>query len=604
MGEIKTLSETQNYYALEPEAVLAALNSKLEGLSQDEARARLEIHGPNELAQGQKISPVIIFVRQFLNLLMIILIIATGVSFLLGEHLDAWVILAIILACVILGFFQEYRAEKAAAALQQLAAPHATVLREDEELVVPAREVVPGDILLIHTGDRVAADARLLEVVNLMVDEAILTGESTPVDQVRGAVAGAGHSHRRPAWYGLWRHRGNLRPRTCRGHHHRHGHRIWPHRPNAGRGAGRKNPFGKADIPDRSGPQYHLSGAWLPVPFYWAFIKGIGWLPMLIWGISLAVAAVPESLPAVVTGALSIGTTRMARRQAIVKRLPAVETMGCTTVICTDKTGTLTKNEMTVRDLYMDERLVHITGSGYEPQGDFHSADHEQLSLTNPVLHAAARISLLCNDASLKEEGGKWLLRGDPTEGALLTLGLKAGLDYSRLLQEYPRVAEIPFDSERKRMSTLHQDRSGLLMCLKGAPESLLPFCSRRLTSQGEKPLTESHYEAILAGKLPSGRVGHAGAGSGLPSPGGVAGIDPRLGRNRPGLGGSGGHDRSSRARKPGKPWHLCHRAGINVIMVTGDHPETAAAIGHDLGLSKKPDHAASGAHRLGKSVK
>ncbi len=227
--------------------------------------------------------------------------------------------------------------------------------------------------------------------------------------------------------------------------------------------------------------------------------KGFGWLPMLIWGISLAVAAVPESLPAVVTGALSIGTTRMARRKAIIKRLPAVETMGCTTVICTDKTGTLTKNEMTVRQLYMDERLVHITGSGYEPRGDFHGADHEHLSLTNPVLHTAARISLLCNDASLKEEGGKWLLRGDPTEGALLTLGLKAGLDYTRLLQEYPRVAEIPFDSERKRMSTLHQDRSGLLMCLKGAPESLLPYCNRRLTAQGEKPLTESHRKAILA---------------------------------------------------------------------------------------------------------
>ena len=227
--------------------------------------------------------------------------------------------------------------------------------------------------------------------------------------------------------------------------------------------------------------------------------KGFGWLPMLIWGISLAVAAVPESLPAVVTGALSIGTTRMARRKAIIKRLPAVETMGCTTVICTDKTGTLTKNEMTVRQLYMDERRVHITGSGYEPRGDFHGADHEHLSLTNPVLHTAARISLLCNDASLKEEGGKWLLRGDPTEGALLTLGLKAGLDHSRLLQEYPRVAEIPFDSERKRMSTLHQDRSGLLMCLKGAPESLLPYCNRRLTAQGEQPLTESHRKAILA---------------------------------------------------------------------------------------------------------
>ena len=260
MREIKTLSEKQNFYALEPEAVLQALNSKLEGLSREEARARLEIHGYNELTQGQKISPVTIFLRQFTNLLMIILIIATGISFLLGEHLDAWVILAIVLACAILGFFQEYRAEKAAAALEQLAAPHATVLREDEELVIPAREVVPGDILFIHTGDRVAADARLLQVVNLKVDEAILTGESTPVEKSEesapasdtpiadqhGMVFGG-----TVATYGRGRRRG---------YRHRHGHRIWPYRPDAGRSAGRKNTFGKTDITYRPGPQYYLSG--------------------------------------------------------------------------------------------------------------------------------------------------------------------------------------------------------------------------------------------------------------------------------------------------------------------------------------------------------
>ncbi|HSO73022.1 MAG TPA: HAD-IC family P-type ATPase, partial [Thermodesulfobacteriota bacterium] len=183
MKKDKNLPEKPNYHALDIEAVLEALNSKPEGLSLEEAQARLEIHGYNEMIHGKKISPVVIFLRQFGNLLMVILIIATGISFLLGEHLDAWVILAIIFACVILGFFQEYRAEKAAAALQQLAAPNATVLREDEEMVVPAREVVPGDILIIHTGDRMAADARLLKVVNLMIDESILTGESTPVDK-------------------------------------------------------------------------------------------------------------------------------------------------------------------------------------------------------------------------------------------------------------------------------------------------------------------------------------------------------------------------------------------------------------------------------------
>jgi Ca2+-transporting ATPase len=580
------LSELPLFHTLSSKEVLEVLDSNRQGLSQEEAQARLEINGPNELVAGKKISPWLIFFRQFLNLLMIILIIATGLSFLLGEHLDAWVILAIILACVVLGFFQEYRAEKAAAALQQLAAPLATILREDEEVVVPAREVVPGDILLIHTGDRVAADARLLEAVNLQVDEAILTGESTPASKSEASS-----------------------PTPDNPIADQHGMLFGGTVVTYGRGlavvttTGMNTEFGRiaqmlGEVREEKTPlekRISVIGRVLSiiclavagVAVLLGHYKGFGWMPMLIWGISLAVAAVPESLPAVVTGALSIGTTRMARRKAIIKRLPAVETMGCTTVICTDKTGTLTKNEITVRTLYMDERLVHITGSGYEPHGDFHAADHEHLSLTNHVLHTAARISLLCNDASLKEEGDKWSLRGDPTEGALLTLGLKAGLDYNRLLQEYPRVAEIPFDSERKRMSTLHQDRSGLLMCLKGAPESLLPFCSRQLTSKGEKPLTESHYKAILA---ENSRL----AGSAMR----VLGLAYRHLTEMPELTPTSEENDLVWVAlvgmiDPPRPEAreavaLCHRAGINVIMVTGDHPETAAAIGHDLGLSKK----------------
>ena len=254
------MAEKPLFHSLSGDEVLKILGTSLQGLSQDEAQARLENHGPNELTAGKKISPVLIFVRQFLNLLMVILIIATAVSFLLGEHLDAWVILAIILACAVLGFFQEYRAEKAAAALQQLAAPHATVLREDEELVVPAREVVPGDILLMHTGDRVAADARLLEVVNLMVDEAILTGESTPAtkSELPAPAPDTPIADQHGMLFGgtVVTYGRGLAVVT----RYRYGQRIRPHRPNAGRRAGRKNPFRKADIPDWEGPQYHLSG--------------------------------------------------------------------------------------------------------------------------------------------------------------------------------------------------------------------------------------------------------------------------------------------------------------------------------------------------------
>ncbi len=574
------------YHTMEATAVLAALASGPQGLPAEEAEARLEQYGFNELVAGKKISPVLILLRQFFNLLMVILIIATGISFLLGEHLDAAVILAIVVACVILGFFQEYRAEQAAAALQELAAPHATVLRDGEETVIPAREVVPGDILLIHTGDRIAADARLLQAVNLMVDEAILTGESTPVakntDPAEAADTPIADQH------------GMVFGGTVATY---------------GRGqavvtaTGMASEFGRiaqllGEVRHEKTPlekRLALIGRVLSIiclgvaagAVGLGLAKGYGWLPMLIWGISLAVAAVPESLPAVVTGALAIGTTRMARRRAIVKRLPAVETMGCTTVICTDKTGTLTKNEMTVRALFLDGQQIHVTGSGYIPQGSFHTVDHQELSLTNPALHQAARIALLCNDASLRQEDGKWHLRGDPTEGALLTMGLKAGLNYQRLLQDWPRVAEIPFDSDRKRMSTLHQDRSGYLMCLKGAPESLLPYCRRLLTLQGEQPLTEDQRQAILT---ESSRLASAAMR--------VLGLAYRRFPDLPDLvpaseeadlvwvGLVGMIDPPRPEAK--EAVNLCHRAGINVIMVTGDHPLTAAAIGRDLGLAKK----------------
>ena len=230
-------------------------------------------------------------------------------------------------------------------------------------------------------------------------------------------------------------------------------------------------------------------------------LRGHGWLEMLIWGISLAVAAVPESLPAVVTGALAIGTTRMARRHAIVKRLPAVETMGCTTVICTDKTGTLTKNEMTARRLFLDGREIEVTGSGYEPLGRFLSGEHELSPDREPVLAMAARISLLCNDAALEENNGVWTVRGDPTEGALLVLGRKAGLNYRELLETCPRVAEIPFSSETKRMSTFHGVPEGLLMCLEGAPESLLHRATKVLTAGGN-----GHLPVMTGGTSPMRR--------------------------------------------------------------------------------------------------
>ena len=429
------VAEKLPFHTMAPEQVLEALETGPAGLDRDAAQARLERYGPNELAAGKKISAWSILLRQFANLLIVILLAATVISLFLGEHLDAYVILAIVLACVVLGFVQEYRAEKAAAALQKLAAPVATVVRDGKEQSIPAREVVPGDVLVLHTGDRVAADGRLLEEINLKADEALLTGESTASGKNLAPVADPDLA---------------VADRKCMVF----GGTVITY----GRGravvtaTGMDTEFGKiarmlADVAvDKTPLEARMAtiGRVLSIVCLTVAVgasvlgvfRGHAWLEMLIWGISLAVAAVPESLPAVVTGALAIGTTRMARKNAIVKRLPAVETMGCTTVICTDKTGTLTKNEMTVRRLFLDGEVVEVNGTGYEPSGSFSiGGDGREPRPTTRWLPRWRVSPLLCNDAALEEIDGVWTVRGDPTEGALLVLGQKAGLDPEALRQ-------------------------------------------------------------------------------------------------------------------------------------------------------------------------
>lgn len=578
------------FYTMSPEEVLAVLGTGPEGLSPAEAAARLEKYGPNELAPAKKISPAVIFFRQFANLLMLILMAAIVISTLMGETLDALVILAILLGCVVLGFFQEYRAEKAAAALAKLAAPTATVIREGREIILPSREVVPGDLLALYTGDRVAADGRLLEVVNLKADEALLTGESTPEHKHLSAVSTPDTP---------------VADQTCMVF----GGTVITY----GRGravvtaTGMDTEFGhiarlleeveveRTPLERRMTTIGRVLAAVCLAVALGAVLLGLYhgedlWL-MVIWGISLAVAAVPEALPAVVTGALAIGTTRMARRHAIIKRLPAVETMGCTTVICTDKTGTLTKNEMTVRRVYAGGRNLEVTGSGYEPEGQFiGEGDCHPLKESQTVLEMAARVSILCNDATLEKEGGTWLVRGDPTEGALIVLGRKVGLDKAALLKDYPRVAEIPFSSERKRMSTIHQGPEGFFMCLKGAPESLLPWCTMVLTSQGEEPLDESGRRQIMSEA--AGMAAQALRVLGLayrPLPA-VPELEPKSEEADLVWVGLVGMIDPPRPEAKGAV-RRCHQAGIRVIMVTGDHPATAHAIARELGLLTREGH-------------
>jgi len=576
-------TEPRHFHTLTPAQALAALETGPHGLSAAVARERLECFGPNELRAGKKIFPWRILLRQFANLLIAILLVATVISFILGERLDAWVILAIVLACVVLGFVQEYRAEKAAAALQKLAAPVATVIREGKEQVIHSREVVPGDVLVLHAGDRVAADARLLEEVNLKADEALLTGESTAVGKNLAPVADPDKA---------------VADRNCMVF----GGTVITY----GRGravvtaTGMDKEFGKIarmleEVTEESTPleaRMSVIGRVLSIICLVAavgasllgILRGHPWLEMLIWGISLAVAAVPESLPAVVTGALAIGTTRMARKNAIVKRLPAVETMGCTTVICTDKTGTLTKNEMTARRLFLDGQMIAVSGSGYEPAGSFQAGAARVSVADHPVLAWAVRLAMLCNDAALEEIDGTWTVRGDPTEGALLVLGRKAGLDPGELRAEFPRRAEIPFSSEAKRMSTFHQDRDGVLMCVKGAPERLLARAPKMLTAQGEQIMTASAREAVGAQEAHMAREALRILGLAyrrLPAVPDLesAGADPEL----VWVGLVGMMD-PARPEAP-RAVRQCRQAGIRVIMVTGDHPDTARAIAREVGI-------------------
>ena len=441
------------WYTMETEAVLTQLRSSPAGLSDEEARTRMEQHGPNELTEGHRVSPLKIFFDQFKNILIIILLVAVGLSALLGESIDAIVIGAILLFAIGLGFIQEYRAERAMEALKRMAAPTATVIRGGEEREIPSREVVPGDIIVLGTGDKIPADARIMEAVNLKADEASLTGESIPVEKTAVLLEGDIEVAER-------------RNMVFMGTAAVYGR---------GRGAvtatGMETEFGKiaqmlqeVEV-GRTPLQKNLDriGKWLAIAAgalclilgFIGILRGHQPLEMLIWVISLAVAAVPEALPAVVTIGLAIGVQRMVKRNALVRRLPVVETLGCTTVICSDKTGTLTQDQMTVRRLWVVDTPIEVTGVGYGPRGAFSSAGKPYDPMKDKDVEMLLLAGALCNDTRLSLGEERWEIKGDPTEGALVVLAHKAGLRQGKLAQHFPRIGEVPFSSERKRMTTI-----------------------------------------------------------------------------------------------------------------------------------------------------
>jgi P-type Ca2+ transporter type 2C len=568
--DARTPPATEAWYSLEVKDAAARLETSLpSGLSQEEAVRRLAQYGPNELETAGAVAPWRLLIEQFRNVLIMILLAAVGLSVILGHATEAIVITAIVLLAALLGFVQEYRAERAIEALGRMAAPTATVLRDGEEVDVPARELVPGDVMLLHAGDRAPADGRLDEAVNLQVEESALTGESLPVEKQIAALDGDGG---RP----LGDHTNMVYSGTA---------------VTYGRGravvvaTGMQTEFGgiarMLETIERGKTPLQLSldrvamllaRAALVVVLLvvsLGLVRGEPLLDMLLFGVALAVAVVPEALPAVITISLTLAAQKMVRRNALVRRLPAIETLGSVTVICSDKTGTLTRDEMTVRKIFAGGELAEVSGAGYQPEGEF-SRDGSRAEPPAAVLDAL-RAATLASDAQLvqAEAEGQWLVRGDPTEGALLVAATKAGLERAQLEQRFPRVHEIPFTSESKRMTTLHATPDGTVAYMKGAPEVVLASC--RLEPDERAALLARARE--LAGEALR-VIAVAWRADATPE---------NAERDLTFLGLIGMIDPPRAEAKPAVD--KCRAAGIKPVMITGDHPLTAQAIARELGI-------------------
>ncbi|WKZ39713.1 MAG: cation-translocating P-type ATPase [Anaerolineales bacterium] len=578
------MQSNTHWYSRTTDEVFTELGSQPAGLTQAEAAERLQKYGPNEIQAAKRISAWQILLEQFKNILILILFGATILSLFLGHGVESIVIAVIVLFAVFLGFFQEYRAERAIEALREMAAPTASVLRDGEEIKIPARELVPGDVVLLHTGDRIPADGRLLDAINLQIEEAALTGESVPVEKQTDALPDVD--------LGVGDRKNMVYAGTAATY---------------GRGkalvvaTGMNTEFGKiAQLlqtveTSRTPLQQNLDkvgtalarAAFVVV----ALIVAVGLLrdqpfvEMLIFGIALAVAVVPEALPAVVTISLAIGVQKMVKRNALIRRLPAVETLGSTSIICSDKTGTLTKDEMTARKLYAAGELFSVSGAGYVPVGEF-SQNGKKLSHLPDGLKQMLTAAVLASDTTLirgEDHGSStdWDIKGDPTEGAFVVAAAKAGLQKESLDAEYPRINEIPFTSESKRMTTLHRTDGGVVAYAKGAPEIILDDCKLQLTPDGLKPMDDRAREQIL--KAAADMAKDALRVLAVASKPDVTLETAQTDMTFLGLAGMIDPPRD----EVKGAIEICEEAGIRPVMITGDHPITARAVAGELGLLK-----------------
>ena len=572
-------STKQPWFQLSVEETLRDNRTKTAGLTSSEASSRLAEHGLNRLTPPKKRGPLLRFLLQFHNILIYVLLAAAGVTALLGHWVDTWVIVGVVVVNAMIGFIQEGKAEKSLDAIRRLLSLRATVMRDGQRQEVEAETLVPGDIVLLASGDKVPADLRLVETRNLRIEEAALTGESEPVekspDPINGEVP--------------------IGDRTCMAYSST---LVFF---GQGRGVvvatGDKTEIGRigrmlAEVDTLETPLLKqmagfgrtLTGAILALAgIALAFGTLIHDQPageMFLAAVGLAVAAIPEGLPAIMTITLAIGVQRMASRNAIIRRMPAVETLGAITTICSDKTGTLTKNEMTVQRLATADGTFEVGGVGYAPHGGF-SADGREIS--GAGLSDIARVAMLCNDATLRENDGLWQLEGDPTEGAMLTLALKCGLDAHFEAEALPRMDVIPFESAHRFMATLHHDHEGnSFVFVKGAPERVIAMCAWQGQAGSENPIDPAFWNTQIDLLAQSGFRVLALASA--PTPSGKRELDfadVEEGLTLLALAGIMDPPRDEAIRAVS----VCHAAGIRIKMITGDHVVTAAAIARAMGI-------------------
>ncbi|MCP3684209.1 MAG: cation-translocating P-type ATPase [bacterium] len=582
---------TTEVYAVSPEEALKSLKSSEAGLSKKEVEDRLEHHGFNELPKGKKATAIGIFLSQFKNALILLLVFAGMLSMFLGEDIEAIAIFVIILLNTILGFIQEFRAEKAIEALEQLSAPQATVMRDGKAEKIPAKNIVPGDILVLEAGDIVAADSRIITQSSLQIDEASLTGESVPSGKVTEPfkIGTSIADQENMAFMGtIVTYGKGTSVVTGTGMH-----------TELGKIATSIQETGEVQTPlQRKFAQLAKQIGVIAIVLIIAVLvagtlQGTAFSKMLLVAVALTVSTVPNSLPIIVTVSLSMGSKRLTKKNMLVKKLPAAESLGAVTMICSDKTGTITKNQMTVTDIFTNNEILKVSGTGYEPKGSFHLNNKD---VDSKHIELLLRTGFLCNNAKLVEDKNKFSIIGDPTEGSLIVLGRKGNLTENSLKAKFTFVEELPFDSDRKCMSSIYKNNSSRKTeaYVKGAPDLLLKACDRIIINGKVKKLTPKDRKNIL-------KMNDSFANKALR----VLSLAYRevpatkkfsiksVERNLIFIGLVGMIDPPREGVK--EAITQCSEAGIRVMIITGDHAITTRAVGEQIGLFKEGDVVLTG---------